>query len=79
MKICYQFSFSTMALSKKSVMAALLLLLLITSQGKSGMSDWLFVWYYLFVLRMHSQYSYACLILVLLFDGLEYKFALYSL
>uniref|UniRef100_A0A7N2KKP3 glucan endo-1,3-beta-D-glucosidase n=1 Tax=Quercus lobata TaxID=97700 RepID=A0A7N2KKP3_QUELO len=38
MKIFYQFSFSTMALSKKPVMAALLLLLLITSQGKSGLS-----------------------------------------
>ena len=40
MKIFYQLSFS---ISKKPVMATLLLLLLITSQGKSGMTDWLFV------------------------------------
>ena len=58
MKIFYQLSFSTMTLSKKPVMATLLLLLLITSQGKSGMTDWLFVWYYYFY-RIHNTVTQA--------------------
>ena len=58
MKVCYQFSFSNMALSKKPIMAALLLLPLITSQGKSGMTDWLFVWYY-YLYCIHNTVTQA--------------------
>ena len=43
---------------KKPVMAALLLLLLITSQGKSGMTDWLFVWYY-YLYCIHNMVTQA--------------------